>query len=96
MRRGVWALLSSVGFAEVCPAQGAGAPGAGRLGGQAKVPPPTGFAPRLPSHGSCFWWSLRSFPVCFRVPDPFTGPAFPERARSPGHQLLFGHRQPSP
>ena len=60
MRRGVWALLSSVGFPEVSPAQGAGAPGAGRRGGQAKVHPPAGFAPRLPFHGS-FLYSFSGF-----------------------------------
>ena len=45
MRRGVWVLYSPVCFPEVSPAQGAGAPGAGRRGGQTKVHPPTGFAP---------------------------------------------------
>jgi hypothetical protein len=60
MRRGVWALLSSVGFAEVSPAQGAGAPGAGRRGGRAKVPPPAGFAARLPFHGP-FLYSFSGF-----------------------------------
>ena len=97
MRRGVWALLSSVGFPEVSPAQGAGAPGAGRLGGRAKVHPPAGFAPGFPFHGSSslsvsgFLSGL--FPL--RLPGPRGRPSLSVPG-GPGHQLLFGHRQPSP